>query len=61
MNQQNVTRITASGLGAALAVVLIWILQLLAGIEPPAEVVVAITTVITFITQVVIRKIGGEL
>ena len=61
MNQKNVTRVTASGLGASLAVVLVWILNLGAGIEPPAEVVVAITTVVTFVTQLLVSKFGGDL
>lgn len=54
VNQQNVNRAGAAGVGAAVAVILIWLIPA----QPPAEVVVAITTVVQTITQIVWRRFG---
>lgn len=54
--KQNTNRITAATLGAAITVALVWILELLAGIKPPAEVIVALTTIVTALTQLVWSK-----
>lgn len=52
-------RVTAAGLGGAVAVIGVWLLNLLAGIVPPAEVVVALTTVSTFGVSAAWSRWGG--
>ena len=57
--QQTANRVTAATMGGAVAVVLIWILKLAAGIEPGPEVVVAITTIVQGVVQALYSLIRG--
>lgn len=59
MNQTNANRITAATLGGAITVLIVWVLELVARIQPPAEVVVALTTLVTFFTAAAYRSFPG--
>ena len=51
--------ITAATLGAALTVVLVWLLNLATALTPPAEVIVAFTTIVQFAVSIAWSKWGG--